>query len=418
MKIKFIITISLLFLLPLFSYSQNIEQLKKANSDCPGAIFLKDTLFGPTSAPEDYGKAMEISGKKTSLYAFHREHHTVWYEFVAPANCTFTFLIEPLSVDDDYDFLLFRKDEKNICRKIREKSVKPVRSNISRNNTNIESITGLSLDAEKKYVNRGPGDDFSQALKVNKGDTLLMVLDNVYEGGEGHILKLQYHNCTKPEKKKKEPEISTPSPKLSVSTLDKDTDKPVNADIKVVMAHNEKEIISQTSVSHLIGKLQPDNEYKLTVRADSFFRAIRTIETPAHDTTISLTVELTKIEKDKKLTLNNLYFHPSSASFLHKSYETLQNLLKVMQEHPTLKIAIHGHVNQPHQWKNRSSPEFLQRLSDRRAKSVKRYLKRRGIEEERMLTKGFSNKEMIYPRADTKEKMRANRRVEIIVLDI
>lgn len=89
-----------------------------------------------------------------------------------------------------------------------------------------------------------------------------------------------------------------------------------------------------------------------------------------------------------------------------------------MEENPDLKIAIHGHVNQPHQWKDKSSQEYLQKLSERRAEAVERYLKRRGIKADRMSTEGFSNREMINPYARTEEEMQENRRVEIIVRDI
>ncbi len=399
--------------------AQEKERISKDNSDCSEAIFLTDTIFGPTTAPLGPGNTLEISGARTSPYAFHREHHTVWYEFAAPGTGTFTFTVIPESVDDDYDFLLFQKNTADFCQKIGNREVKPVRSNISRNNKNIGSKTGLRKDAPKSFVNQGPGDDFSKALQVQKGDTLLLVLDNVYEGGKGHTLLLHFdYQKTKEEKPIEKPAKKEPRHHITVTVTDKSSGKPVNADISLKYANNSKKLLEKNNISQLTKKIEPQSEYEIVVNADQYFREIIQAKTSAKDTTIYLNVEMTKIEKGSKLTLKNLHFHPSSASFLRESYPTLRNLLEIMKDHPGLKIAIYGHVNQPLQWKQRSREDFLQELSERRAEAVARYLQRRGISADRMKTEGLSNREMIYPYAKTDEEQSANRRVEIVVLDI
>jgi chromosome partitioning protein len=49
---------------------------------------------------------MEISGDESSLYEFEKEHNTVWYYFKTPFDCDLTFDITPVSLKDDYDFIL------------------------------------------------------------------------------------------------------------------------------------------------------------------------------------------------------------------------------------------------------------------------------------------------------------------------
>ncbi|MCF8331488.1 MAG: OmpA family protein [Bacteroidales bacterium] len=410
------------FILLLLAFSQNIYgqeinvQLKQDNSDCTGAILVTDSIFGPVSAPAGPGKKMEIRGSRTSPYSFHKEHHTVWYKFISPGKGELELTIIPLSSDDDYDFLLFRKTGHNICSKIQNNDLKPIRSNISRNNKNINSITGLRESAAQKYVNQGPGDDFSQSVKTEKEDTFLLVVDNVYRGGKGHTLKLHFSAIEKePEKpvvEKKGPETT-----LMITIKDKSTGKLLNADIHLSSPTSKKPVIKKSNISQVIKKINSREEYQLTVNNKMYFRAITSFNTPGHDTTIHLNIELTKIEKGNKLKLKNLYFYSNSASFRRTSYATLRNLLSIMEEHPGLKIAIHGHVNQPYQWKDKNSDDYIQRLSKKRADAVKRYLSRRGISSDRMITEGFSNREMIYPYAETEAEMKANRRVEIIVLD-
>lgn len=406
-------------LLLLFMHSavsaQQTEQLTTANSDCSGAIHVIDTVFGPTSAPTGPGKEMEISGDRKSLYSFHKEHHTVWYTFVAPGNGTLELTVEPLSMDDDYDFLLFRKKGVNFCKQIKAGVAKPLRSNISRNDKRIQSKTGLREGDYPAFVNEGPGEDFSKAVEVQKGDTFLLVLDNVYPKGSGHRLLLHW-DVEKPKPTKKE--VIKNQKQVIITVTDKNSGKLLNADLSISYEGNSKPLIEQKNISQLVQKLKPGTEYNLTVNADKYFREIMIFSTNTKDSIVHVAVPLTKIEKGTKLTLKNMHFYSGSASFLRESYETLRNLLEIMKENPSLKIAIHGHVNQPYQWKRRSSEEYLQTLSERRAEAVKRYLTRRGISEDRMITEGFSNREMIYPYAETEEEQSANRRVEIKVLDI
>lgn len=400
-------------------HAQQKERIGPENADCSGAIFLTDTVFGPTTAPTGPGSIMEISGARTSPYAFHREHHTVWYEFIAPGTGTFTFTVVPESVKDDYDFLLFHKNEDDFCRKIRNREIKPVRTNISRNNENIHSKTGLRKDATKSFVNQGPGDDFSKALQVQKGDTMLLVLDNVYEGGKGHTLLLHFdYQREKKEQPSEKPKKQEPQHHITVTVEDKSSGEPVNAAISLGYANSSKKLVEKDNISQLTKKVEPQSEYEIVVSADKYFREIIHAETSARDTSVNLKVEMTKIEKGSKLTLKNLHFYSGSASFLRESYPTLRNLLQIMKDHPNLKIAIYGHVNQPLQWKQRNREDFLQELSERRAEAVARYLQRRGISADRMKTEGLSNREMIYPYAKTEEEQSANRRVEIVVLGI
>jgi OmpA-OmpF porin, OOP family len=80
-------------------------------------------------------------------------------------------------------------------------------------------------------------------------------------------------------------------------------------------------------------------------------------------------------------------------------------LYLTMKENPDLKIEIQGHVNCP--LNNCSySPASLQTLSNERAQAVQNYLINKGIAQNRMTSKGFSNSKMVYPNATTEDKMK------------
>lgn len=174
-------------------------QVKKAiapaNADCAKAIEIKDTIYGPTSPPEKFGEKLEITeADKKSLLYIEEEHHTVWYRFKCPCNGKLTFEIVPESVTDDYDFLLFKTDgKKGFCDRIATKEIKPIRTNIARNDKKLKSRTGLSLTAKADFVHSGPGQGFSKYVDVTKGNTFYLLVDNVYNGGKGHTVKIKYH---------------------------------------------------------------------------------------------------------------------------------------------------------------------------------------------------------------------------------
>ena len=82
--------------------------------------------------------------------------------------------------------------EKDSCQQIINKSILPIRTNISRNNTDNFSKTGLSINAKNEFINSGVGNNYSKALKVNRGELLYLVIDNVYGGSNGFSLIFKY----------------------------------------------------------------------------------------------------------------------------------------------------------------------------------------------------------------------------------
>jgi outer membrane protein OmpA-like peptidoglycan-associated protein len=103
--------------------------------------------------------------------------------------------------------------------------------------------------------------------------------------------------------------------------------------------------------------------------------------------------------------LRNIEFLINETVVTLESYPELQQLAKVMKEHPTMRIHIRGHVC--------CAP--AQSLSDQRALKVYTYLVSNGIEPERMTYKGYSNK---VPNPEAKQNLfdQVHRRVEIEVV--
>ncbi len=110
-----------------------------------------------------------------------------------------------------------------------------------------------------------------------------------------------------------------------------------------------------------------------------------------------------------KLKLRGLNFFGGKDEILPRSEPVLKELLQIMQQQHTLKIAIQGHICC-------SSNEDSQ-LSTRRAKTVYDYLVTNGIDKSRLSYQGFSSTQPLYPLPEkTLEEQEANRRVEIQIV--
>lgn len=107
--------------------------------------------------------------------------------------------------------------------------------------------------------------------------------------------------------------------------------------------------------------------------------------------------------------LHNIFFDFDKAVLLQQSYNELQNLLTILQDHPKMRIEIRGHTD------GRGSEDYNQRLSENRAKAVVDYLVSKGIDSRRLQYKGFGKSKPIASNA-TEEGRARNRRVEFYIL--
>ena len=112
----------------------------------------------------------------------------------------------------------------------------------------------------------------------------------------------------------------------------------------------------------------------------------------------------------KPIILHNIFFESGSAQLKNESAVELNSLSSFLVENPTISIEIRGHTDSV------GSEENNLRLSEDRANAVVDALKTRGINENRLISKGFGE---MSPIADnsTDEGRKQNRRTEFYVLD-
>ncbi|MGD8860887.1 MAG: OmpA family protein [Myxococcales bacterium] len=127
--------------------------------------------------------------------------------------------------------------------------------------------------------------------------------------------------------------------------------------------------------------------------------------------TIRLTLRYKKyVEREEgkpapRFTLDGVEFDTGKATLRPESYPRIQSVLEYMQHKKSARIEISGHTD------NVGNPRANQKLSERRAKAVRKYLVRKGIDGDRIEAVGYGETRPIASN-DTPEGRQRNRRIE------
>ena len=102
----------------------------------------------------------------------------------------------------------------------------------------------------------------------------------------------------------------------------------------------------------------------------------------------------------------SIYFDFNSDKLQQRSYAPLDELVTILKENPTYKLAIESHTD------NIGTNAYNLDLSDRRSKTVKNYLTSKGIDANRLASAGFGEEIPIADNATTQGRA-LNRRSEL-----
>jgi len=123
-----------------------------------------------------------------------------------------------------------------------------------------------------------------------------------------------------------------------------------------------------------------------------------------------LEISLSRAETGQKLTVGSIHYRTGNANLEPNSIPTLQNLLQMMQENPSIRITIAGHTD------STGDSAFNMKLSKMRANSVADWLIKNGVSSTRLNTTGYGDTKPVASN-DTEEGRRKNRRTEITILE-
>ena len=119
-----------------------------------------------------------------------------------------------------------------------------------------------------------------------------------------------------------------------------------------------------------------------------------------------------KIKSAQAIVISGINFDYSGGPSIRvESIGELDKLIDFLNNNKNIKIEIRAHID------SRGRADMNIKLTIRRATSVAKYLTYRGIDNDRIMTKGYGEEQPLIKNAKTEEEHQINRRVEIKIMN-
>lgn len=236
-------------------------------------------------------------------------------------------------------------------------------------------------------------------------------------GTEAFIVSNNSKNNSSDIFKIKMPESAKPKPVILIygKTLNSKTSEPITANIEYSdLETNEKVGIANSDP--ITGEykivLPYGKNYGFLAQKENFYPISQNFDATAitEYREIERNLILAPIEVGEKIRLNNIFFEYAKADLKSESFSELDRLVKFLNETPEIRIEIGGHTD------SQGNEETNLILSEKRATEVLTYLVKKGINKERLTSKGYGKNTPVAPN-DNEEGRALNRRVEFIILE-
>lgn len=356
--------------------------LPQRSADCLFAVNLMlDSAFGPTEPLNGFGFVNDIKRDAQTKNVFEREHNTVWYKINCPYDGKLVLDIKPKSELDDYDFLVYKYTDQYFCNRVEKNRIKPLRSVMSSPNASVKGATGLSLKGNLANIPKASDVAYGRYIDVKMGESYIIVLDNLQDGGLGHTIRAEIVTDYKP---------------LYIQPIDSLSKQRTTANIRVKDISTETEIMNLTNVGNTKVKILPNKTYDIYITKNGYFNYQRRV---SYTDLISpkdsiLSVQLSEIKIGGNIPLNGtLSFdnaEDGTVRVLPDSYKVLDGIVEILTSYPNINVEIVGRI---------ATDGLNLRLdnenSKKRADAIKDYLIEKGIPETNITTRGSSNKELL-----------------------
>lgn len=196
----------------------------------------------------------------------------------------------------------------------------------------------------------------------------------------------------------------------------------VPENIEIVVTNNETgELVGIYYPNTKSGKylfiLPPGPNYNIRYEASNHLFHSENLNIPdtANYYEIQKSIDLSPLTVGSKIVLNNIFFETNKAVVTNSSNVEIEKIRHLLEISPGVKVEISGHTD------SRGPDEYNQDLSERRAQAVVDKLLAVGVDESRIVAKGYGETMLIAKEtnpdgSDNPEGRAANRRVELKVL--
>ncbi|MFS0491097.1 OmpA family protein [Leadbetterella byssophila] len=193
---------------------------------------------------------------------------------------------------------------------------------------------------------------------------------------------------------------------------DSQTKKPLYSSIELVNTKNGERVsrfLSDPITGDYMSTLPEEGEYVMYIETPGYFFKSLKFDFKEGNSDQELDILLTKIEKENKETLDNIFFDTGSAAIRPESEIELKKVVTLLKENPDLKVEISGHTDDV------GNDKANMNLSIQRANAVVEYLKGKGIHAQRLVAKGYGESQPKV-KNDSDKNRQLNRRIELKVL--
>ena len=391
-------------------------ELPYNSSDCLFAIPLQiDKPFGPTTAPDGSGRIMEVVADKAHPNLFEREHNSVWYKVSIPYNGELVIDIMQADVWDDYDFLVYKNTGVYFSNQVMLNKVMPVAVNLSCVDSAALSAAarkaaeqkpkpaggkkqdekaaeepifeaqpallptiGMNPEAKDKMLTKKQTGGFIKSIPVRMGEEYYIVLDNCADNGKGHTINVSVHvNAYEP----------------LVLFYDKKGKRYVDVDLMILEKGGqggERPIVRNEHYKGGRVKFVPGFSYTLYAKREGYFSVFR--EFNARDLMMRDTLMLYQMERTERgssFQIKDIYFEDGEATLIAGYDSVLMDYVAMFRNHPDVTFLVKGFVQS---YGVDAEADML--LSLERAKTVKEYFIKNGIDADRITTAGMTKNEI------------------------
>jgi len=223
----------------------------------------------------------------------------------------------------------------------------------------------------------GGGDDVASKADATRPDPVALVSGKVIDQKTGKPIEARIVYQTLPD-----------GIEVGEATSD-----PVTGEYKIVLPYGQKYSMRAIAKDFIA---EGDN-IDLTQKAKGFQEII------------GKELKLARIEPGTVIRLNNIFFDTGKSELRPESAPELDRLVVNLNENPKMVIEVQGHTD------NTGSKEINAKLSQDRADAVREYFISKGIEPDRIGSKGFGEGKPVATN-DTDEGRQKNRRVEFVIV--
>ena len=197
--------------------------------------------------------------------------------------------------------------------------------------------------------------------------------------------------------------------------IDEKTKEPVEATIDLI-DNTTSGVLATFKTEETTGKylvsLPAGKNYGLNVNADGYLFHSMNFNLPDTATYREYykVIELKKIKIGESIVLRNIFFDYDKATIRSESEAELERLRTLMVENPQISVEISGHTDDV------GSEAYNMKLSEERAQAVSAYLTDKGVDNHRMISKGYGKTKPIATN-ETPEGRTENRRTEFTIIE-